>query len=309
MTVCIAAVAAKANAIVVVADRAAAYMENGETTCKTTSAFIKIREMRQGWAALIAGRMDFGERVVFAAERLYDSSHASDSPNVIAMPECVKIAFQAERKSCVIDTVLKPKMLTEEWYEQKLKSTNSENDDFFISIVHEVNSIDINTSIMLCGFERDTVAPEVLTPEIYIIVNPGILNSTSPERIAVAATGIGQETALEILFALGTTPSDDIEKVLYDAYAAKEAAADFKPDVGHEWDAMILVAGKPAWKISEDILALIKDLYDSHPRSPFDTPKKPPENWRDRLSEFSKLVLGRHETMGAIRHLNRGRER
>lgn len=251
--------------------------------------------------------MDFGERVIFSAERLYDSSRAPDSTNALGMPECFKIAYQAERKSYVVDNYLNPRILTEEWYEQKLKRELSQNDDFFYTVVKEVGAIEIETNIMLCGFEIDTV-PDVFTPEIYIITSPGVLNSYSSE--AIAATGIGEETAFDRLFSLGTDPSDNIGKVLYDSYAAKEAAADFRPDIGHEWDAMILVAGKPAFEVKEDIRELIEDLYAAHPRSPFNPPKKSlPENWEDRLNAFSTLVLGRYETMDAIRTLNRGRER
>jgi hypothetical protein len=122
--------------------------------------------------------------------------------------------------------------------------------------------------------------------------------------------GIGQETALSRLFALETGPFDSIEKGLYDAYDAKEACAEFVPDVGREWDAMILVEGKPPAEVPKNIREIIEALYKAHPRSPFLKPDSAePEGWQATLADFSSWVLTRMEgPMNALGRPNRGRD-
>src|SRR5437660_150610 len=116
----------------------------------------------------------------------------------------------------------------------------------------KINEFNLESSLLLCGFEN-------LTPEIYIVSDPGIQNSASPEGFGVI--GIGQDAARSRLFTLETDPNDELGKVLYDAYDAKESCAELLPEVGHEWDALVLVRGKPAIYVPDSIKDLIESLY------------------------------------------------
>jgi hypothetical protein len=138
------------------------------------------------------------------------------------------------------------------------------------------------SAILLCGFQDDN-------PEIYILSDPGKLNSALPEGFGVV--GSGEDTAKSRLFTLETNPRDSLVKVLYDAYDAKEACAEHLPDVGHEWDAMILVAGKMPTEVPDEIKELIETLYKAHQRSPFDTKRPSPKDWRKRLEIYTETVL------------------
>ncbi|HEV2160636.1 MAG TPA: hypothetical protein VGR52_00140 [Stellaceae bacterium] len=306
MTVCIAAVAAGAKAIVVVADRSISYIQNGQTRFKADEGVRKIRDLSGGWVAAISGPLDFGEFVIFDADQMYLAAQEARKP--ISMPDCVKLAYQKIRKKYVIDMVLKPKMLSEEWFDEKIKNPISRTDDFFNAVVKEINDLFVETTIMLCGFEDDPYS-EGVSPEIYTITNPGVLNSASSE--AVCAIGIGQDTALSRLFALETDPSDSVAKVLYDVYDAKEACADFVPDVGRVWDVEILVSGKNPATPMDATKTIIENLYKSHPRSPFGKPDElAPKDWQEVLAEFSEWVMGDRtpETTVKFARANRGRE-
>jgi hypothetical protein len=281
MTVCIAAIAAETKAIVLVADKAASYVLDNRTTLKADVAVRKIRRMNAlGWVALISGPMDFGERVIDLADSTYA---VQEGPVMMGVPECMKMAYQVCRRIEAVDRILIPRMLTREWYDKKVAGAISQEDQFFIAIADEIGTFSNSSTIMLCGFENGT-------PEIYLISNPGVLGSGSPEGFA--AVGIGQETALNRLYALETDPNDGLEKVLYDAFDAKEACSESLPDVGREWDAMVMVEGKETVEVDEEISKLIGQLYDSYPKSPFAKPDDPePDGWRQKLGAWTKAIL------------------
>jgi hypothetical protein len=305
MTICIVGIAAKARAMVLVADRAVSAVRGGQTVLKADAGVRKIREVVDGWVALISGPIDFGEVVIFDAERRYcaarNPERSFEEMNEAArravrgeppaplptLPECAKAAYQAARRNYAVDKILKPRMLTEDWYDEKVKGPISKDDDFFLAISRELDELFTESTILLCGFEEGT-------PEIYILSDPGLLNSASSEGFGVA--GIGEDTAKNRLFTLETDPGDPIEKVLYDAYDAKESCAEFLPDVGHEWNAVVMVDGRSPMEVLEEIKELIEEMYRAHPTSPFDERKRLPPHWRKRLAEFAQAAMSPEET-------------
>jgi hypothetical protein len=278
MTVCIAAIAANNKAIVAVADKATSYIESasGRTVFKADAALHKMKAvMGTDWLVLIAGPMDFGERVADLGGQTY---RMQKGEVIKGMPECMQIAYQVCRRLEAIDRILIPRMLTREWYESKVNGPVSANDEFFMGISNEVSEWNNGSQLILCGFEDGS-------PQIYLITNPGILNSANPEGFA--AVGIGQETALNRLFALETDQFDQPEKVLYDLFDAKESCSEALPDVGRDWDASVVAEGMAPLIVSDDVKQLIEEIYDAYPKSPFPIEKKElPEKWRERLRDF-----------------------
>jgi hypothetical protein len=119
-------IAANARTIVLVADKSVSYDAGNQTRQKFDVAFNKIRPMKvEGWASLISGPMDFGEVVVHLADEIYHINQATavdsneDIVVVKGIPECTKLAYQSCRRVEVVDHVLKPRLLSQEWYEKK----------------------------------------------------------------------------------------------------------------------------------------------------------------------------------------------
>jgi hypothetical protein len=79
--------------------------------------------------------------------------------------------------------------------------------------------------------------------------------------------------------------------VLFDAYDAKEACAECLPDVGHEWDAMVMVRDGNFTEVPSDIKDLIETLYKGYPSSPFGERKRLPKDWQKRLADFDNVCL------------------
>jgi len=201
------------------------------------------------------------------------------------MPECAKAAYQAARKTYAIDKVLHPRLLSEAWYEEKAKNSVSKEDDFFLAICRELDELFTGSTLLLCGFEGDS-------PEIYILSDPGLLNSASAEGFGVI--GIGEDTARNRLYTLDTAPSDSIGKVLYDAYDAKESCAEFLPEVGHEWDAAILTQNGSVATVEVATQSIIEYAYMDHPKSPFMGlvgDRLAPDDWKKQLVAWEDSIL------------------
>ncbi len=283
MTVCIAAIAAGGRAIVLLADSAVSFLRDGQTVLKADNAVRKIRELADSWVGLISGPLDFGEQVLFNAQIAYRAAESRELAERLPMPECVKSAYQIARGAAVIDNILSPRLLDEAWYKRKVARQVSERDQFFIEISRLMDEYSNQSTLLVCGFEPQG-------PELYLVTNPGILKSVSVEGFGVI--GIGEDTARNRLYALGVRADDGLTNALYNLYDAKESCAEFLPDVGHEWDAVVAASGKLPVRVPNDIKEVIECLHQSHPRSPFDHRKPPPVDWRVRLEKFELEVLG-----------------
>jgi hypothetical protein len=112
--------------------------------------------------------------------------------------------------------------------------------------------------------------------------------------------GAGQDAAMSRLFTLETDPGDELGKALYDAYDAKESCAELLPEVGHEWDAIVLTQAGQAIRVPSEICALIEALYRGHAVSPFDKPSTRPKSWQNRLRAFASDALGRNHQPALI---------
>jgi hypothetical protein len=196
--------------------------------------------------------------------------------------ERAKLAYQAARKVEIHDRILTPNLLDEDWYLRKVASHVSDDDQCFTTIFNAINKYDTETSLLLCGFDDKEA-------NIYTISDPGQQDSVTPEGFGII--GIGEDAARSRLFKLKTNPSDEVGKVLYDAYDAKESCAELLPDVGRSWDAMVLPLGKEPAEVPTDIKDLIEQLYERHPRSPYSKSVRQPINWGERLDEWSESVI------------------
>jgi hypothetical protein len=261
LTVCIAGIAEGGRAIVMLADRALSATRNNRTILKSDSRIKKIQEIAPGWWALFSGRPDFARTVLEWAKVNY---HTANPPSV---PECVKLAYQSVRRVEIIDNVFQPSLHTENWYKERLHTKISVNDECFFRIFDKVENHDCETSLMACGFDEHQMA------QIYVIRNPGKQEIWSPDGFGVI--GIGGETARNRLYVLNNNVDNKLTRVLYNMYDAKELCASILPDVGHEWDALVLMDGKNAEPVPPDKMRLIEKLYKYHPKSPFDDASRP----------------------------------
>src|ERR1700687_610867 len=163
MTVCIAAIAAKSKAIVMIADKAITY--GLERPMQADVGIKKILPVgKTGWHALVGGDPSFAKEVIDTAlEKIVNADGRSlHLPGrARTMMHCIKDAYKDVRKQLVTDGVLAPSLLDE----MKLQSLP---DDYAIAIYGALADFKVNCSLLVCGFDLDKV------PHIFSVVSPGI---------------------------------------------------------------------------------------------------------------------------------------
>jgi hypothetical protein len=262
------------------ADRAIAANE----ILKAESRVTKIHKLEAGWWALLSGRLDFGHTVLEWAQEDYKRYNTPGAERGRSMPECIKLAYQSCRKIEICDKILHPLLLTEEWYQDRARYEVSPNDEFFLRISDRIEKYSAETSIMVCGFD------ERLLPQIYVIRNPGQQDLWSPEGFGVI--GIGDNTARSRLYILKANRDNTIANALYNLYDAKELCAATIPDIGHESDAFVLVHNRPGHRVADEKMSLIQKLYETHPKSPYDTQSPMPSEDLSEIDAWSRKLAG-----------------
>jgi hypothetical protein len=275
VTVGVAAIAENGKAIVGVADRAIAFVRpNQGTVLKRDSAVDKIHVVAPGWIGIAAGDLGFGWDVL----KIHAPSDKRQYPQR-GMPECVKTGYQRCRMDHMLDAVLRPRMLDKEWYDEGMRG-EFKTADFFASISDLLAAFDPNSTILLFGFENGA-------PGLYLFTNPGEQHLVSPDGFGII--GIGEDIGRHRMFALGHSPQSSLAEALYDTYDAKETCAHFVPDIGHAWDAVVLMENRQPVFVPGEIKQVMERLYNQHPRSPFHHADQRAD--LQQLEEWTAIVL------------------
>jgi hypothetical protein len=116
MTVCVAAIAARSRAIVMVADKAITY--GTERPMQAESGIRKILPIvKTGWHALIGGDPSFAQEVIDSAADVInkesDLGKLGQVGTLHGMMRCVKDSYKKTRRQWIADRFLAPRLLNE----------------------------------------------------------------------------------------------------------------------------------------------------------------------------------------------------
>ena len=293
MTVCIANVAAKAKAIVMVSDKAVTYGDKDSIPLVSdTEARKFLRIGKTFWYALIAGDPSFAFEVVKSAERiLAQRDELALSSTVSGMMDCLREAYQDCRQRAVEETVLKPRLFTRKLVVERPVSLQPLPEDVLIALTTLAKDFKTNCSLLVCGFD------ESREPHVFSVTNPS--KCALHDMTGFFAVGIGATTALSRLLVLEAQKDDELDLALYQAFDAK-VNAEVVEDVGYNWDAEILVPGREAIPVPPYAVQIIESLYRDFPLTPIvkgnkanpsqTTEKKNKEIHKKRLEKLSKFV-------------------
>jgi len=304
MTVCISTIAAKSQAIVMVADKALTYRDGGgrSPAMQFDTGIRKILPIgNSGWYVLIAGDASFAGDVIEQAKSELDRSPSLRSVRV--MMSCMKTAYQRCRESAVTDNILSPNLLNKRLLVARPQSLLPLPSSHYEDVIEDVQGFDAGTSLLVCGFD-DERKPK---PHIFSVLDPGIYENH--DLAGVHAIGIGQDTAMARLLQMETDKRDDLSKALYEAFDAK-ASAEIIQGVGLDWDAEILLAGKgKSVRVPNSIMNLVGSVYDAFPQSPFSHVGTQPKDWCQRLGKFAKKLIPTSPVPDAIRYRMRKKKK
>lgn len=261
MTVCIASFAAKSKAIVMVSDKSVTY--GGKDSIPLVSDTEAQKFLRIGetfWYTLTAGDPSFAFSVVKAAEKtLTKRPEWKVADSVEGMMQCLKLAYQKTRETAVVDTILKPRMLSKNLVVARPTTMQPITEDVFLAVTTLAKDFKPDTSLLVCGFDAKR------EPHIFSVVNPGKCNLH--DTSGFFAVGIGATTAISRLLILEAQKVDRLELVLYQDFDAK-VHAEIVEDVGYNWDAEVLIPGRPAIQVPPKIIRLIEGVYADFPQTP-----------------------------------------
>lgn len=279
MTVCVAALAAKTDAIVCIADKALSYGDY----IQWDSDNEKILQLNPGRSVVMYSDEGNGPRVL---DKIFEkASELSGKPRDHVIRVCEE-QYKAAFDDLIEATFLRPRLITRQQYTAAI--TASQMNDMLRSLADEIKTFDIKCDLLICGFDGDEV------PFILDIQSPGIARDMT--QVGFQAIGSGWEKAISRLLFSEHKRNHPIERVLYDCFDAK-ANAEIAVGVGYEWDAEIILGGKLGSHIvPKEIKELIEKVWGRYQRSPFEKydPKEyekgPPKDWREKLEMFSNSI-------------------
>ncbi len=288
MTVCISAFAAKAKAIVLVADKMLTYDPYGPSPMQSDTGISKILHLADsGWEALFAGRGAFAEKVVNQANIAFLEKRAI-AISYEEVTDCITNAYQQVREREVVDTVLRPRLLDKDSFiKRSSQDLQPLNEELSREIVQSLLKYDTGCTLMVCGFDR-------YGPHIFTIGDNGVPSSHDLEGFC--AIGIGEQAATSRLLWEEVDRNDPLATAIYNVFHAK-VQAEIIQGVGYLWDAHVLVSGQKLIRVKGSVVRAIENLFEDSALSPFDKTRRKTEakrkQWIDAVVEFAKEAMER----------------
>lgn len=285
MTVCVAAVAERDRAIVMVADKALTFPASfGTTPMQADTGTKKIVSIASsGWQALISGEPSHAEDVLQEASALL-SQDPSISGECNAMKGCMWEAYKKVREKAAIDKILRPRLLAKDLLVARSSSLLPLPNSQMLVISDELAKFTMDCALLVCGFDKDK------DPHLFEVSDSN--GAVSHDMAGFHAIGVGSEVAEGRLLWHEIDRGEGLGEVLYQVFDAK-AHAEIIQGVGYAWDAEVMVAGKKAKSVPKRITKLIEEIWEEAVRWPFSKQAKKldPEKWKKELKDFSRQVL------------------
>jgi hypothetical protein len=276
MTVCVAALAAKTDAIICIADKALSY--GGYIQWESDSE--KILPLNPGGSVVMYSDEGNGSRVL---ERIFEKANELGSKPRDHIIKVCEEQYKAAFDDLIEASFLRPRLLTRKEYRAAI--TAPEVNHLIRSLADEIKEFKMGCDLLICGFD------ETPAPFILYATSPGIV--TDMTQVGFHAIGGGWEQAISRILLAEHKREHPIEQTLYDCFDAK-ANAEIAVGVGYEWDAEILVAGRGTL-VPKKVKQIIEQVWTCKSTSPFDDDVDdedvPPKRWRHILKVFGETCL------------------
>jgi len=288
LTVCVAAIAAKSEALVLISDKAVTrgYMVSDTAICKMS------RIADSPWHALVSGDLSICDEVLLRSEEAL-AKKQSDAESYVSMMRLVSKAYADAYEAHLVAQTLTPKLLTKDDLVNRPRRVLPLSDKLQDEIAEDRKTFERDywrCDVLVCGFE-----PSSGSPRLFRVLSPG--TSFSENRLGYTAVGIGEDAAIGHLMWFESDRSDDLDMVLWDAFDAK-VHAEIMTGVGYKWDAHIIVKAKPneAIRVPDSLQKLMDKAMNHINCSPFDREPEPPEeipdaDWKEQITRFTQTLI------------------
>jgi 20S proteasome alpha/beta subunit len=286
LTVCVAAFAAKSQAIVMISDKAITLgdMVSDTSICKVS----RIGDFP--WYAMIAGDIGTADeiltRVTLALEKKREIADADYS-----MMGTVSRIYADVYQEHLIAEVLTPKLLTKEaaFYREKPLLRLNEKLEDEITTDRQGFENRWGCEILVCGFDAKG------RPQMFYVVQPD--RAVGRSRQGYAAIGSGAAESEGRLMWRESDRDDKLERVLWEAFDAK-VQAELMLGVGYGWDASIILKSQPCdsievpmhiQKLMDKAITMVNHSpFDEDPLEPDEMPR---DDWKEQLQEFTNSLI------------------
>lgn len=284
MTICVAALAAKRRAIVMVADKAITFGRE-----RPMQADLGIKKLlpvgSTGWYALVSGDSTFAQQVVDrTVEIISDEAKPENKAfpgSLKMMMSCMKVACKSVRRQWVVDRFIAPRLLDEKDPYAGLP------DEYIIELSGSIAQHEISCSLLVCGFDSQN------QPHIFSVTAPGL--ALCHDIPGFHAVGIGRDVALGQLYHYTTKETQTLDETMYELFDAK-ATAELIQGVGYLWDLSVLVPGKKPTEMTNKVRIALEGLLREATTTPYHPQfgsqfSRIPE-WKHTVKEFANGILG-----------------
>src|SRR5467141_2428584 len=188
VTVCVAALAERSRAIVLISDKALTYGNAYSPSMQGETGVLKMLPIaRSGWMAMTAGGGGTCDRIVRTlSNKISETPTIADSATDMAA--CAESTYRDIFKEIAVERILKPRLLTEDLWAARKASLLPLHDSIVESVSSELSQFDISASLLLCGFDGKNKA------NILSLGHPGIASNET--NSGFAAIGSGAQTAI-----------------------------------------------------------------------------------------------------------------
>jgi hypothetical protein len=281
MTICIGALAAGGHSIVCVADKAITYADDIQGDTDSTKI---VPVGTRGAHVLISGNETTISRMLASLNTQTDIGKSSSGSRTI-----LENTYKEIESEMLEAAFLKPFLSITDYSSAVTKQGVNTVIEGIARRIEEARQqqAPVNCGLLLCGFDENDSA------FILDLAAPGL--STNMTHTGFHAIGSGSGYALNKLLSCDWERTHSVDQVLYECFDAK-ATAEQDPNVGYDWDAVILTKGQVE-HVPKPIKTMIDRAWTQHTRSPYENWNEeddlplPPENWKQLLREYAEGVM------------------
>jgi 20S proteasome alpha/beta subunit len=276
MTVCIAALAEEGRSIVCMSDRALSYGD----TIQWDSDSSKMFSLRDGGLIIMfAGNEESTSRIIGKVI----SREAELGDDIATTRRVLEEEYKEAVQEIIEARYLAPRLITKEEYVRAISGL--EINTFIESIAKEVKAYIPDTSLIVCGFDKDG------KPFILFLDSPGVV--TDMTITGFHSIGSGWEKSISKFLYSEFSRKDPLHVVMYDMFDAK-AFAEMAVGVGFDWETRIITGHDKGVEVPNKIDLLVERGWAEHEHHPFaqdPVEDPPPKKWKSTLRAYAASVV------------------
>jgi 20S proteasome alpha/beta subunit len=248
VTVGIGAVCVGGQAAVVAADRMVTY--GPPMSLQIEPPIKKIRKLDDSSVLVFAGSVPDGEDV---ATQALLAIRAMNKPQISAVAEAARLAYESVKRKRVEDAILKP-LLGVNFTQFQTMAAQAAASQIMAQVLGMIMGHNLQLEVIVAGIDETGA-------RLFAITNPGVLLPMQTTGFAAVGTG-GTHAAVRLC--LGQqSPDVKLPETMYNVYEAK-LASEVAPGVGRLTD-MVVLTTKGVTFISEQELKTLADFHKKEP--------------------------------------------